>query len=120
VIEETILGFAEATGIYAFMNSAWGWPIAESIHFTGLCLLIGTVGVFDLRLLGVGRDIPLGELHRLVPFGVAGFFLNAFSGMMFFVSAPDQYLYNPAFQVKLTFMLIAGANMVSSVVRPLT
>jgi hypothetical protein len=30
---------------------------------------------------------------------------------MFFTTAPDQYLFNPAFQTKLFFMLIAGVNM---------
>ena len=35
-----------------FMNSKWGWPICETVHFLGLSLLVGTVGMFDLRLLG--------------------------------------------------------------------
>ena len=30
---------------------------------------------------------------------------------MFLTSAPDQYLYNPAFQTKLGFMLLAGCNV---------
>ena len=32
------------------MRTAWAWPLAESLHFLGLCLLIGAVGSFDLRL----------------------------------------------------------------------
>ena len=30
---------------------------------------------------------------------------------MFLTTAPDQYIYNPAFQTKMLFMLIAGINM---------
>ena len=71
-----LLNFSQATGIYAFMNSPWGWPIAESIHFFGLCLLIGTVGLFDLRMMGFANEITLAELHRLVPIGVAGLFIE--------------------------------------------
>jgi len=108
---ETLLSFSQATGIYTFMNSPWGWPIAESLHFIGLCLLIGTVGLFDLRMMGFTKDIPLSALHRLVPFGVAGYTLNVTTGIMFLSSAPDQYLYNPAVQSKFFFMLIAGINM---------
>ncbi|OGT73818.1 MAG: hypothetical protein A3H44_03000 [Gammaproteobacteria bacterium RIFCSPLOWO2_02_FULL_57_10] len=108
---EAILNFANTSGIYAFMNSAWGWPTVESLHFIGLCLLIGTVGVFDLRMLGVGRGIPMVALHRLVPWGVLGFALNVTTGLMFFVSAPDQYAFNPAFQTKMVFMALAGMNM---------
>ena len=103
--------FSHATGIYAFMHSQWGWPLIESVHFTGLCLLIGSVGLFDLRMLGLGRGIEMSALHQLVPVGVAGFVLSALSGMMFLVTAPDQYLFNPAFRLKMLFMALAGVNM---------
>ncbi len=109
---ETLLNFSQITGIYAFMNSPWGWPIAESIHFFGLCLLIGTVGLFDLRMLGMASEISLVELHPLVPIGVAGYLLNVMTGTMFLSTAPDQYIYNPAVQTKFFFMLIAGLNMI--------
>ncbi len=33
----------------------WVWPIAESVHFCGLTLLAGTVGLFDLRVLGFAK-----------------------------------------------------------------
>ena len=108
---DLLLNFSQSTGIYAFMNSPWGWPVAESIHFFGLCLLIGTIGLFDLRMMGFANEISLSQLHRLIPFGVAGYLLNVATGTMFLSTAPDQYLYNPAVQSKLFFMLIAGINM---------
>lgn len=108
---EILLNFSQLTGISAFMNSTWGWPLAESIHFFGLCLLIGTVGLFDLRIIGIANDIAISELHRLVPIGVAGYLLNVLTGIMFLSTSPDQYLYNPAVLSKLFFMLIAGINM---------
>jgi hypothetical protein len=108
---EAIAAFGESTGIAAFMNSKWGWPTAETIHFVGLSLLVGTVWLFDLRLLGIARSIPIAALHKLVPWGVLGYLMNVSTGVMFFVSAPDQYLYNPAFQMKVLCMLIAGVNM---------
>ena len=94
------------------MNSPWGWPTLESIHFLGLSLLIGTVGVFDLRMLGIARGVAYADLHKLVPIGIAGYLLNVITGTMFLVSAPDQYLFNPAIQIKLLFMLIAGINLI--------
>jgi hypothetical protein len=106
-----IVEWAIDVGIYDVMYSQWGWPIVEIVHFTGLCLLIGSVGAFDLRMLGVVKNISLPALHRLVPFGVAGFALSVASGLMFVTSSPDQYLYNPAFQLKVLLLAIAGANM---------
>ena len=99
------------TGIHVLMNSAWGWPSVESLHFIGLSLLIGAVGLYDLRMLGLARGVPMGALHRLIPWGVGGYVLNVATGLLFVTSAPDQYLYNPAFQVKLALMAVAGLNV---------
>jgi hypothetical protein len=99
------------SGIYALMNTRWGWPIAEIVHFVGLCLLFGTVGLFDLRLLGLAHGIALAALHRMVPFGILGFLLCLGSGLLFFVSAPLEYFLNPAWQLKMALMLLAGVNM---------
>jgi len=112
-LESLLLAFSERTGIQSFMLfTPWGWPTAEILHFTGLCLLFGSIGIFDLRVLGFAKRIPLGALHRLVPIGVAGFCLNAITGVMFVTSDPDQYLYNPAWQTKMALVLLAGVNMV--------
>jgi hypothetical protein len=92
-------------------GSRWAWPVLESLHFFGMSLLIGTVGVFDLRLLGFARGIPFAALHRLIPLGIAGFVLNAFTGLFFLAGTPDQYLYNRAFIVKVACMLAAGLNV---------
>jgi hypothetical protein len=102
--------FAGARPVAAFMHTEWAWPAAESLHFIGLSLLVGTVGVFDLRLLGVGRKIPIAALHRLIPWGLAGFAINLSTGALFLMTEPDQYIYNPSFHLKLCFILVAGCN----------
>jgi hypothetical protein len=107
-----IVVWAIDSGIYDVMYSAWGWPVVEIVHFTGLCLLMGTVGMFDLRMMGLVKGLSLSALHRLVPFGVLGFALSVGSGLMFVTSSPDQYLYNPAWQVKMGLLALAGLNMV--------
>ena len=59
-----LLAFSQKSGIYDFMHAAWGWPAVESLHFIGLSLLIGTVGLFDLRMMGLAKGIPMSALHR--------------------------------------------------------
>ena len=95
------------TTLASFMSGRWEWPIAESLHFVGLSMLIGTVGIFDLRLMGVARRIPLSALHRLIPWGIAGFVVNILTGICFITNAAGQYMYNPAFQLKMLSMSIA-------------
>jgi hypothetical protein len=70
-------------------------------------LLVGANAVVDLRLLGIGRDIPLAPLKRLFGIMWLGFAINAASGTLLLIAYPTKALTNPVFYTKL--MLIAGA-----------
>ena len=108
--------------VEAVMGLPWGWPICETFHFVGLCLLLGVVGTFDLRLLGVAKDLPIAPLRRLLPWGVFGFALCVVTGALFVtgvganlpgangynVIARDIYL-----QLKLIFIALAGLNLLA-------
>jgi hypothetical protein len=96
--------------VSGLMRSAWGWPIAESIHFIGLCMLVGFIFTFDLRLLGVARRVPIATVHRFIPWGIAGFVINLVTGLLFVLTEPDQYIYNVSFHLKLVFLSIGGLN----------
>jgi hypothetical protein len=91
----------------------WLWPVCEILHFIGLSMLVGVVGFFDLRLLGLFGRVPLGAAWSLMPWGKAGFGLAALTGITFFIGAPDQYILNVAFFGKLAFLVIAGVNALS-------
>ena len=99
------------TTVADYMHGRWEWPVAESLHFIGLSMLIGTVGLFDLLLLGMGRRIPLAALHRLIPWGIAGYLINFLTGVCFLTAEGYQYMYNPAFHLKVLSMSIAGLNV---------
>ena len=77
----------------------------------GMALLMGTVGMFDLRLLGFARRVPLAAMHRLIPLGISGFMLNALTGACFIAATPHEYLFNEAFAVKATLIMTAGLNV---------
>jgi hypothetical protein len=92
--------------------STWLWPLCEILHFFGLSLLIGIAGFFDLRLLGFMRRVPINAAWTLMPWAKAGFALAALTGVTFFVGAPEQYIHNPAFYLKLLFLIVANLNAV--------
>jgi hypothetical protein len=89
----------------------WMWPLCETLHFVGLALLIGVVGLLDLRLLGFVRRVPVAAVHGLIPWGIAGFVINLVTGALFFIGAPDQYLTNVAWWYKIGFLVVAGLNV---------
>ncbi len=92
-------------------GNVWVWPTLETLHFFGLSLLIGTIGVFDLRLLGMAKGLPAKPMSRLIPWGIAGFLLNVVTGVLFFVGEPANYVNNIAFYCKMTFVGLAGVNV---------
>lgn len=104
---------ASAKPVAQLMRTHWAWPICETLHFLGLSMLIGAIGTFDLRLLGIGKRIPIAALHRVIPWGIAGYLLNMATGAMFLMTEPDQYIYNPSFHFKILFMIVAGLNVLA-------
>lgn len=104
-----------STALHAFIRTyePWLWPLCETLHYLGLSVLLGTVGFFDLRVLGLARGIPLQAIHRLIPWGIGGFAVNILTGIIFFVGHPDQYFYNNSFRLKVLFMAVAGLNVLA-------
>ncbi len=107
---DAITQFMLSTGIDNFVATQdWVWPVCEILHFFGMALLIGSVGLVDLRMLGIAKGVPIKALERFIPLGVIGFVVNATTGFIFVagnpVGGPQEYLTNLAFQIKM--MLIA-------------
>ena len=93
------------------IQHAWVWPAAETLHFIGLAMLIGVIGLMDLRLLGVAKRLPFAPLHRLLPWGICGFAICLTTGTLFFTGDPFQYIHNGVFWMKMLFILLAGINV---------
>lgn len=107
------MGAAWVLGLRYFIidYSRWVWPLVETAHFLGLILLLGTVGVLNLRILGLLKNVPVGPFHRFLPWGIAGLSLNVATGFLFFIGMPFFYVFNAYFQAKILVIVIAGANL---------
>lgn len=88
----------------------WLWPACQVLHFMGLALLFGAVGMFDLRLMGLMKRVPIAAVHEFLPWGILGFGINLTTGLFFIISQPAQYFGNPIWWVKVTFLCLAGLN----------
>jgi hypothetical protein len=113
---EAISDFLISTGIGDYVAAHdWVWPFCETLHFIGMCTLLGTVGAVDLRILGVAKGIPIHVLEKFIPLGVIAFVVNAVTGFIFVagnpVGGPMEYLLNLSLQLKMLLVLIAGINL---------
>lgn len=97
-------------GVWA-SESALAYPVANTAHVIGAILLVGSIGLFDLRVLGYARDVPLVALGRALPrLAVLGFGLMVISGAVLFASDARALAGSSLFQAKLIFIMLAGAN----------
>ena len=108
---DAFIDWIYTTRLSWFVNEfPWVWPTLESLHFCALTVLAGTVGLFDLRVLGLVKGITPGALHATVRWGVVAFGVSAITGVMFISGASEQYFYNDAFRLKVVFLVLMGAN----------
>jgi hypothetical protein len=94
----------------AMVFSKWWWTFMMILHFFGLILIIATVGLFDIRIMGFLKQLPIGPLHRLLPWGMAGLGVNILTGMLAFIGQPTNYIYKGVFWFKMLSLMLLGVN----------
>ena len=102
-LEQTSLGAS-------VRESLWLFPALETLHLLGMAALVGTIAVFDLRLLGwVMRRERVSELAgRLLPWTWAAFAVQVVTGTLLFMSEAVKVYANPAFRLKMLLIFLAG------------
>ena len=91
--------------------SLWAYSFVLFAHTVGLSLLVGTSVAVNLRLLGMARGLPLAPLDRFFRVMWIGFWINAVSGAVLFAADATTKAANPAFYVKMGFILVAVVDL---------
>ena len=100
-----------ATPLGRFMaESPLAFSICETIHFIGLCILLGAMMIVDLRLLGVMKKTPVSVALQFLPWAIVGFALNLLTGICFYAFNPRSYTENWMFLLKMSLVILAGLN----------
>lgn len=107
-----VLAWLAATPLsHAMRYSLWLYPIVEIIHIVGFVVLVGSVAMFDFRVLGASRMVPVQALGRLqLRWSIAGLFIIVPAGLMLFSAHPHEFIENPVFLTKLALIVTAGLN----------
>ena len=96
----------------AIRDSAWLFPIIETVHIFGIISLVGATSILDLRLMGLFfREEPVSKLAaRFLPWAWFGFIAQVVTGFLMFASEARKMDVNWAFQLKMVLIIIAGLN----------
>ena len=101
-----------ALGHFMRESGVWTYAIVNLAHILGVASLFGSVLVLDLRLVGLGRRIPLAALaDATVPVAVTGFLIAAATGVGLLVTKATEYVGNPFLAIKFPAILLALINV---------
>lgn len=92
-------------------DSPWLFPIIETAHIIGFIVLVGSAFLFDLRLLGVAKKIPVKDVAEyLLPWSRRSLAIVVPTGFLLFMSQAEALSHNAVFGLKLLLILAAIGN----------
>lgn len=95
----------------AMRGDLWLYPLIEVVHIVGFAVLVGSVIMFDLRVLGLSKAVPVTALaHHLLRWAAVALLLIVPAGLMMFSAHPHDFASNDVFKLKLGLIAVAGAN----------
>jgi Family of unknown function (DUF6644) len=106
LVEKTALGST-------IRNSDWLFPAIESVHVLGIVVLVGSTGLFDMRLLNTGflrRERASDVAKQVMPWVWASFAVMFLTGVLMFSSEATRCYQSWFFRLKLGLLVLAGLN----------
>jgi len=87
-------------------ESLLSFPLVLFLHSVGMGLSAGAAYVVCLRLVGVGRPLPVSSLRVFFKIFWGGFFLNLVTGSILFAAHATTTGYVPMYYAKLTLIAV--------------
>jgi hypothetical protein len=114
VVGPAWLAWLEGSAVAIAMRQwLWLYPIVEIVHIVAFVILVGAAAMFDLRLLGFSRQLPVADLaQHLLRWARWSLLLVVPSGLLMFTAHATEMAENPAFRLKLVLIAVAGLNAV--------
>jgi len=111
-LDELLHGLKDTGFATAIRENGSLFPWLESIHVLGVTVLIGCIGLLELRLIGVASlNRPVTRvLKDVLPITWAAFAVSVLSGFFLFASNAPTYAANAFFLGKVVLLAGAGLN----------
>ncbi len=95
------------------IGATWWFPLIESLHVVSITFMFGAILMVDLRVLGLAaKHYPIRILSsELVPWSAAALVVASVTGVAMFITRASAHAANPAFQIKMLLMVLAGINV---------
>jgi hypothetical protein len=87
-------------------ESIWSFPTILFLHSVGMGLTAGVMFMICLRLVGVGRPLPVSSMRVLFRIFWGGFVLNAITGSLLFAAHATITGNQPIYYAKLSLIAV--------------
>ena len=87
-------------------ESLLSFPLVLFLHSVGMGLSAGSAFILGMRLVGVGRPLPVSSLRIFPKIFWAGFFLNLVTGSILFAAHATSTGYIPMYYLKLALIAV--------------
>ena len=92
-------------------HSAWMFTVANLLHVLGAALVVGSIAVFDLKVLA-DRGRQVWQVGRFaIPLAAAGLAVQIPTGLVLLAVEARSLGTNPAFYAKIAFIALGLANV---------
>ena len=93
-------------------SGPWTYAFVNLAHVLGIATLFGSILVLDLRLIGIGRRVPLAGLSpAIAPVAATGFVLAATTGVGLLATKATEYVGNPFLLIKFPAIALGLINV---------
>ena len=92
-------------------TSVWAQPTILTLHTTGMAVLVGASWMLDLRLLGIGRNIPIAAFRWVFRAAAIGLILNLPTGLLLFAYKATAWGTAIPFLVKIGLVVASAATL---------
>ena len=109
-----MLEWLDATALSTWLKespSVWAFPTVLTLHTTGMGVLVGASYVLDLRLLGIGRNVPLSGYRWVFPTLAVGLSINIVTGILLFIKDPIHWGTAIPFLIKMGLVIASVATV---------
>jgi hypothetical protein len=103
-----MLEWLEGSGFSSWVGqSVYAYPTLLTLHALGLAVVVGTLAMFNLRILGFLPGLSFSAFKGLMKLVWAGFAVNLASGTALFVAGATSFASNRQFLIKITAVCLA-------------
>ena len=113
ILDEFFVMLETLTPIASLRFSRWSYAAINASHIFSIALVVGGTIPLSLRLFGLWSKVPLAALVGVLSLSAGiGLGLALISGAVLFATRATEYSANPAFQIKMVFVLLGASSAV--------